>query len=1683
LILVGLNELKTTRFLLFFTVLLLGFSTLKAQPIANFTVDKIAGCSPLTVTFTSTSTGSPTTYFWAFGNGNTSTNQNPSATYVLPGTYNVALTVTNSSGTDTKTVNSYITVYANPVAQFVASPVTGCIPLSVTFTDQTTGSSAITNWTWDFGNGNTGNTKNPINQYTVPGTFDVTLAVKDANGCENNTIKRTYITATPGFTVDFTSSTNNSCTTPATVGFNSTVSVPGTYTYSWKFGDNTTSTLANPSKTYNTPGAYTVELEVTSSNGCKQKITKTGFVQVANLDAAFTYTTTSSCAPAIVFLTNTSTPSPAGMLYWWQVNGGQDRFSQNTNYSLTSKVNVIQLIIQNAAGCKDTVTKTITLIDGPKADFTVDKDIFCDFPATVNFFDLSKDSPTTWAWNFGNSVGSTSKNTSITYTAEGIYSARLIVGKGGTCRDTAYHSIIVAKPDVTIIDQNKKGGCAPSSIAFDAVDNSKIVLTNWRWELGGTIVATSKSFSYNFPVVGEYVFKLIASNSYGCEYIDYDTVKIGVLPDFEVTTDLDVVCYNPGIVHFKLTQIGNIKPTEIKWDITNGVSSIHATDSNPTIYFNDTGYFLVIVKASSNGCTRELVKPNFVKVNPAVAKFSFYTDSCRNDTVYFFNKSIGSNFLIWDFDDSGATSTQMNPMHVYRYPKYYQVKLIANDVSTGCSDTTFRSVRIIPKAIVGFTPTDTFLCLGSSTTFRSTSILDTSKTIQNWKFSRSDGISVTANPAVFSFPTAGTYGMGLTITDKKGCVYGYYDSVVVKVYNAKPAFTATPLSGCVPFVVSVKDSTICENTIVSQKWNFTPIDSLSSASNTATYTYLQPAANQTAGTTLKLTVTDDKGCVYTSSKIIKNTKPLAAYHTTTTKSCGIDSFTFIPDNTPANSMGPLNYQWYFPAGIVTSTGQAKQLFTGDTSYAIKLVLTDGQGCKDSITKTILVNTKAPKVGFTATPRSIVCYKSQPLILFKDTSHSGGSPILRRDWNFGNSSNTITKIGKDSVTASTFYVKPGKYPVSLRITDSIGCADSTTIPDFVVAGGPIGNYSFTPNNGCNPVTVDFTVTSPNAALFIWDHADGNVDSLTQTHHSYQYTRAGVYYPRLTLLDSSSTCEYGFDAIDSIVVLPLPQPDFDADAKIVCVNRPVLFINQTAPHSSPIVNWKWKFGLEDSVLVQNPGTKSYTTKGRYTVSLEAMDSNGCYGFIEKDSFIAVVDDTIPPAIPLVKRATVISNTEVLFEYLPNSEFDFSKYIVYTSTNQYTQASINDTSLVENSLNTLENPYTYKLIAIDVCQNTSAFSETHQTVELKAIAASNSVALSWTPYLGFDTSMYYEIWRTTPEIGQFSFLASVPGNSTNYSDTSVLCKQPYFYQIHVIETDSLFQHSTSDTAGAVPIYIPTLPTPQNIRATVVNNKVVRLEWHQSPYTREFSYQIYRSEDGGAPVFYKQFSSGDTVLTDVNVDVQSHSYTYTTYIIDACGGKSAPSNVAKTILLNVHMVGNDILKHDPKLTWSAYEGWTSGVDHYIADFYNDEQQRFTIVATTDPSLLEATHKYVNLEQADYCYKITGYQLGDSSIYSESNINCVSTEPRLFAPNVFTVNSDNLNDQFKVKGVFIETFELKIYNRWGQLVYESHDMNAGWDGTFEGQPCKPDVFVYTAEGIGKKGKRATISGNITLLR
>jgi len=156
-------------------------------PTAAFTALPTSGVAPLAVDFTNESTGEYDTCAWDFGDGGTSTDCNdPSYTYESAGTYTIALTVSGDAGSDTVTRTDYITVYEAVQADFAASPVSGLGPLTVAFTNLSTGD--YDTCSWDFGDGGTSTDCNDSSHdYTSPGTYTVALTVSGLGGTDNAT--------------------------------------------------------------------------------------------------------------------------------------------------------------------------------------------------------------------------------------------------------------------------------------------------------------------------------------------------------------------------------------------------------------------------------------------------------------------------------------------------------------------------------------------------------------------------------------------------------------------------------------------------------------------------------------------------------------------------------------------------------------------------------------------------------------------------------------------------------------------------------------------------------------------------------------------------------------------------------------------------------------------------------------------------------------------------------------------------------------------------------------------------------------------------------------------------------------------------------------------------------------------------------------------------------------------------------------------------------------------------------------------------------------------------------------------------------------------------------------------------------------------------------------------------------
>lgn len=114
--------------------------------------------------------------------------------------------------------------------------------------------------------------------------------------------------------------------------------------------------------------------------------------------------------------------------------------------------------------------------------------------------------------------------------------------------------------------------------------------------------------------------------------------------------------------------------------------------------------------------------------------------------------------------------------------------------------------------------------------------------------------------------------------------------------------------------------------------------------------------------------------------------------------------------------------------------------------------------------------------------------------------------------------------------------------------------------------------------------------------------------------------------------------------------------------------------------------------------------------------------------------------------------------------------------------------------------------------------------------------------------------------------------------------------------------------------------------------------------------------------------------------------------------------------------------------------------------------------------------------------YRVIAYKNGDLSTYSVSNEVEIIPAMTLYIPNSFTPNNDGMNDSFGIAGEAVKDFNMVIFNRWGQKIFESSDANFRWDGTYQGEKVPEGVYGYRVSARGANGKKAWKEGNVTVV-
>jgi gliding motility-associated-like protein len=421
--------------------------TIYPEALSAFSMVPQSGCAPLEVNFPSVP--GVATYSWDHGDGSPTYTTLVAHNYTFANTSlsNIIYTVTLNALTSNGCLGSAtgtVAVFHNPVADFTASPLAGCTPFTVTFTDGSSGDVSSTNWT--FGNGTTSN--NPITASTFtngPGSgekiYEATLVVSTPQGCQDS-ITRT-ISVYPQPKAAFTPDTP-ACS-PKRVRF--TNQSAGATSFLWSFGDNTQGTGDTISHLYinnsGVPALFESRLVAISANQCRDSVTVP--VRIYTKPQFFINATPEQgCSPLTVFF-----PAIPGVQdYEWKYDNSISFGSTGNLYNtFENKTSVTQVFTVTMAGadshsCRDTATQLIIVYPKPTARFSA-KPLSVFIPdQPVDFTNESSSLASAFAWDFGDGGKSESRHATHTYTVAGEYHVRLIASSIHGCRDT----FVLAEP-------------------------------------------------------------------------------------------------------------------------------------------------------------------------------------------------------------------------------------------------------------------------------------------------------------------------------------------------------------------------------------------------------------------------------------------------------------------------------------------------------------------------------------------------------------------------------------------------------------------------------------------------------------------------------------------------------------------------------------------------------------------------------------------------------------------------------------------------------------------------------------------------------------------------------------------------------------------------------------------------------------------------------------------------------------------------------------------------------------------------------------------------------------------------------------------------------------------------------------------------------------------------------------
>jgi PKD repeat protein len=531
-------------------------------------------------------------------------------------------------------------------------------------------------------------------------------------------------------------------------------STGGPTSWSWDFGDGSTSTLQNPQHSYAAPGFRRITLTVTSTSGAK-RANRTITVMPGTASATFVFSPSTPGPGQTVQFADTTAGDPTS--WRWDFGDGSTSTAKNPSHVYLAAASYSVSLTANTSSGSCHGSRTLTV-----ASITLLSAAFSFAPASpvpgqaVQFTDMSTGNPTSWLWNFGDGSTSAAQNPSHIFAAAGSRSVTLTVSNA-TGSNTTTRTLTVAAGLTASFSYSPSSPAAGQTVEF--TDASTGNPTSWLWNFGDGSTSTAQNPSHTFAAAGSRTVTLTVSNATGSNTATRTlTVAAGLTASFSYSPTSPA---NGQTVQF--TDTSTAAPTLWQWNFGDGSTSV---SQNPSHAFAAAGSYnvtLTIMNASGQDTASRTL--TVVQVDTVTASFTNTPASpAAGQAVQFTDTSRGNpTSWSWNFND-GSTSTERNPSHAFATAGSYTVTLVASN-GTG-SDTSIRTVSVTPATapVASFSLSPVSPAAGQTVRFTDTSTGGPT----SWLWDFGDGSTSTAQNPNHAFAAAASYNVLLTVTNAGG---------------------------------------------------------------------------------------------------------------------------------------------------------------------------------------------------------------------------------------------------------------------------------------------------------------------------------------------------------------------------------------------------------------------------------------------------------------------------------------------------------------------------------------------------------------------------------------------------------------------------------------------------------------------------------------------------------------------------------------------------------------------------------------------------------------------------------------------------------------------------------------------------------------------------------------------------